>query len=228
LYYRVPRHLRLLVEQQSRKVTNELDGNLPKFPIGKLEILGQNDDFPFLGSLEKGSFQPTVASNMYCAPIFPQKAIAHDFILIRTKVASKLVTFSIREIDKLYIVGQLEPSQKVHRPVKNKNLTKEQEDFITLQIVRKFQETSEGVGVDFEVIRNMFRVSQFKPGFHESNLKRIMRQFAFDMNDRWFEKNFTNDRKLNRQEAAEKAQRFSLEELEGKLLLIYIYVISMF
>jgi len=97
------------------------------------------------------------------------------------------------------------------------NLTKEQEDFITLSIVRYFHSHFElsHEGIDFDSIKDMFRVSRFKPAYSEANLKRIMRQFADELDEKWYLKNFYRDRRNSAIEAAEKERKFSVEELES-------------
>jgi len=222
---RVPRHFRLLLEQRSKKSNIESgDANLPKLALGKLEILGENDEFPFLGSLEKGQVQTSICTNMFSAPIFPQKKISNDFLLIRIKVQPKLVTFAIREIEKIYVCGQLEPYQKVPKPIKKMNLTKEQEDFITLNIVRYFHSHFEinHEGIEFDSIKDMFRVSRYKPAYSEANLKRIMRQFADELDEKWYLKNFYRDKRNSALEAAEKERRFSVDKLESSFKPEYV------
>ena len=161
---------------------------------------------------------------MFSAPIFPQKNISNDFLLIRIKVQPKLVTFAIREIEKIYVCGQLEPYQKVPKPIKKMNLTKEQEDFITLNIVRYFHSHFEinHEGIEFDSIKDMFRVSRYKPAYSEANLKRIMRQFADELDEKWYLKNFYRDKRNSALEAAEKERRFSVDKLESSFKPEYV------
>jgi hypothetical protein len=221
LNQRVPRHVRLLVEKQTKKFVQENDSTLPKFPLGKLEILGNNDEFPFLGSLEKGESQPAVCTNMFSAPIFRQKCVSNDFLLVLFKANKQgppVITFMIREIEHIYICGQIEPSLKVPKPMAFKRMmtSKERdlENFILMHLVRNFYD-----GVKFEEMLEKFRVSLSldKPAFSELNLKRFMRLFATEIDECWYRTDFYKKKTLTHFEAAEETRRYSLEELESSI-----------
>lgn len=217
----LPRHVRALMEKESR----EMDGHTKSadtafhLPVGKLEVLSEKDRFPFMGQLEKEETQQTLATNAFAAPVFAQDLINNDFLLIRTKI-HPIITFTIRPIDTVFLCGQMEPAQKVLKPTQRTTLIKEQEDFITLHIVRKFhqhfEENLHAGGVRFSTIKDMFKVSnRFKPSHADTNLKKIMRQFALEVSDQWYLKDFTIDNRVTSAlEQAEKMKRFSLEELE--------------
>ena len=115
-------------------------------------------------------------------------------------------------MENIYLCGQLEPSQKVIKPVKKLNLSKEQEDFIMLHIVRHFEKARDGGlkgGVRFDSIQQLFHVSKFKPAYSDANLKRIMRQFLDEVDGYWYLKNFYKGNRIPVQEADEKTKRLN-------------------
>jgi hypothetical protein len=82
--------------------------------IGKVEILYSNDVFPFkLGVLEKEAMQTAISNRLFIAPLFLQPPPETDFILIRTKVDAKLLTFTLREINRVFVAGQIEPCEVI-------------------------------------------------------------------------------------------------------------------
>ncbi|GAB2247164.1 hypothetical protein Droror1_Dr00007046 [Drosera rotundifolia] len=81
--------------------------------LGTVLTLDPADKSPFLGDIKPGSFQSSLETNMYRAPIFPHEVASSDYLLIRS-AKGKL---SIRRIDRINIAGQQEPHIEVMSPV---------------------------------------------------------------------------------------------------------------
>ncbi|XP_059653266.1 transcription initiation factor TFIID subunit 1-like isoform X2 [Cornus florida] len=80
--------------------------------LGSVVILDPDDKSPFLGDMNAGCTQSCLETNMYRAPIFPQRVSSSDYLLVRS-AKGKL---SIRRIDRLDVVGQQEPHMEVMTP----------------------------------------------------------------------------------------------------------------
>ncbi|XP_059653268.1 transcription initiation factor TFIID subunit 1 [Cornus florida] len=80
--------------------------------LGSVLTLDPADKSPFLGDIKAGCTQSCLETNMYRAPIFPQKVSSSDYLLVRS-AKGKL---SIRRIDRLDVVGQQEPHMEVMTP----------------------------------------------------------------------------------------------------------------
>lgn len=70
--------------------------------LGHLISLDPADKSPFLGDLKPGSIQLSLETCLYRAPIFPQKVLLTDYLLIRSSKGR----LSLRRIDKISTVGQ--------------------------------------------------------------------------------------------------------------------------
>jgi hypothetical protein len=147
---RLPRHVAMLLQQRSQKQAYEQDdGNIPKLSIGETKLLvsegGEVPESPFLGQIEPDGkeLQQAIVNNLFRAPIFRHNTHPTDFLLIRMKMSSKQLTYSVREIPYLYLCGQLEPQQVVPRPMPKINPL--QEKFYLLAAARYLQTNFEGV-----------------------------------------------------------------------------------
>lgn len=70
--------------------------------LGNVVALDSADKSPFLGDIRPGSRQSSFETNMYRAPIYPQKTSSTDYLLVRSSKGK----LSLRRVDKLYTVGQ--------------------------------------------------------------------------------------------------------------------------
>ena len=142
---RLPRHVQLLKLQSSEKPIYEVDdSSLPRLSLGEVKVLDpSSEDSPFLGRLEYGEVQQSFVNNLFRAPIFKHNPRHSDFLLIRTKVSHKLLTYSIREIPNLFLCGQMEPQRIVPRP--NVKINSLQEKFYQLAALRYLQTNCQGV-----------------------------------------------------------------------------------
>ncbi|CAH8254309.1 unnamed protein product [Arabidopsis lyrata] len=80
--------------------------------LGNVMILEPGDKSPFLGEIHAGCSQSSVETNMYKAPIFPQRLQSTDYLLVRSPKGK----LSLRRIDKIVVVGQQEPRMEVMSP----------------------------------------------------------------------------------------------------------------
>lgn len=80
--------------------------------LGHVIVLDPADKSPFLGDIKAGCSQSSLETNMYRAPIFPQRVPSTDYLLVRS-AKGKL---SIRRIDRIDVVGQQEPLMEVMSP----------------------------------------------------------------------------------------------------------------
>lgn len=107
---RVPRHVTLLNEHRDRKQAYDHDANIPRLPMGETKVLNPGDASPFIGDLLEGELQPSIANNLFRAPIFAHKPPATDFLLILIKGPLKHdAIWALREIPAVFLCGQTEP-----------------------------------------------------------------------------------------------------------------------
>lgn len=70
--------------------------------LGHVVSLNPADKSPFLGDIKQGSYQSSLETNMYRAPVFPHKVPSTDYLLIRSPKGK----ITLRRIDRLNVVGQ--------------------------------------------------------------------------------------------------------------------------
>ncbi|KAK3914724.1 Transcription initiation factor TFIID subunit 1 [Frankliniella fusca] len=87
---------------------------------------------PFLGTLSPGQCVQAVENNLFRCPIFEHKIRETDFLVIRTRHS-----FSIREVDALFVAGQQCPLYEVPAP-NSRCATNFTRDFLQLHIFRMF------------------------------------------------------------------------------------------
>jgi hypothetical protein len=64
-------------------------------PLGKMEVLEEKDEFPFLGSLPPGQVQTALCGNLFRTPLFAHSAQATDFLLVSSAVRGLLGLISL-------------------------------------------------------------------------------------------------------------------------------------
>jgi glycosyltransferase involved in cell wall biosynthesis len=133
--YRIPRHVKLLMEKRDFKQIFEMDNNT-KLTVGEPFLLETDDEFPFLGPLIPGEIQQSFKNELFRSPLYSHTPRSSDFLLTRTKIGKDNLMYSIRPIEKLFVSGQTEPLEVVPKP--SKALSKTQEDFFLLSAARFF------------------------------------------------------------------------------------------
>eukprot|EP01038_Epipyxis_sp_PR26KG_P009931 gene9931-13360_t len=219
---RLPRHVMLLLQQRHVKQPYEFDVNIPRLQLGETKLLSADDESPFLGNIEKEEIQPSFTNNLFRAPIFRHKPLTTDFLLIRTKLMNKLMTYAIREIPYVYLCGQLEPQKIVPRA--SYKITGIQEKFYMLHASR-FLHLKGDHGADYSELQKSIlkyclkdKIAPHK-GQHRTKLKAILKMIADEVRDhssnggvKWIMKDFeqiANDP----HEATELEKKYSPEEL---------------
>lgn len=92
---------------------------------------------PFLGVLPPGKSIQALENNMYRAPIYEHKIPTSDFLIIRTRQQ-----YYIREIDSLFVTGQLCPLYEVPGP-NSKRANNFVRDFLQVFIYRLFWKSND-------------------------------------------------------------------------------------
>lgn len=92
---------------------------------------------PFLGVLPPGKSIQALENNMYRAPIYEHKIPSTDFLVIRTRQQ-----YYIREIDALFVAGQLCPLYEVPGP-NSKRANNFVRDFLQVFIYRLFWKSND-------------------------------------------------------------------------------------
>lgn len=131
---RLPKHVMVLWELRNTKRPYEYDANIPKLPLGQTKVLNAEDKSPFLGEIEEGEIQPSIVNNLFRAPIFQHCVAKTDFLLVRYRKQKDELSFVLREIPYLFLVGQIEPRRIVPSP--GSSLTNIQEKYFKLALTR--------------------------------------------------------------------------------------------
>ncbi|CAK78433.1 unnamed protein product (macronuclear) [Paramecium tetraurelia] len=86
--------------------------------IGQIRFLDKNGTIPLQGQLTDERFIgiAVIENELYRAPIFKQKLPATDFLLVRTRVDNCHYKYTLRPIDCIYLVGQIEPKVEIFTP----------------------------------------------------------------------------------------------------------------
>ncbi|KIX03602.1 uncharacterized protein Z518_07155 [Rhinocladiella mackenziei CBS 650.93] len=102
-----------IVNYYRRKTKEET--SRPKSEIGETSVLLPEDKSPFyiFGHIEPGETISAVYNSMYRAPIFPQDANSHDFLVIRESTGLGGQSHYLRNLDNVYVVGQELPSTAI-------------------------------------------------------------------------------------------------------------------
>lgn len=169
--YRLPKHVKYLVEKKDFKPIFEVD-TTHKLSIGEQYLLEAEEEFPFLGELSPGDMQQAVKNELFKAPLYLQSPSTTDFVLVRNKIGKDNLQYSIREIKKMFVSGQTEPLEVVPKPAKN--LTKTQENFFLLGCARYFAANPNGVEWS-DLKKELIRSSYGKEKLFEALLPKIGR-----------------------------------------------------
>ena len=188
----LPRHVRLLLNQRDRLKTLDHDANVPRLPYGETRVLAPEEPSPFLGEIEVNEIQPTIANNLFRAPIFQHPAKPTDFLLICTNKEDHL--FTVREIPRIFVCGQIEPQKIVTRPMRSSTtpdvnrVSLVQEKFLTLSVSRLLQpENFAGSGgldfetISFEIMSEYTRERRLSP--HKEGLRSMLRLVVQRLSD---------------------------------------------
>ncbi|KAH6853919.1 TAF1-like protein [Chaetomium sp. MPI-CAGE-AT-0009] len=94
------------------------DARPEKRELGEPYILMPEDRSPFamVGQVHPGETVPTLHNQMFRAPIFKHSPRDTDFILGRSTTGKSGSSWYLRNIDHLYVVGQILPSMEVPGP----------------------------------------------------------------------------------------------------------------
>jgi transcription initiation factor TFIID subunit 1 len=94
------------------------DARPEKRELGEPYILMPEDRSPFamVGQVHAGETVPTLHNQMFRAPIYKHSPRSTDFILGRSSTGKSGSTWYLRNIDHLYVVGQILPSMEVPGP----------------------------------------------------------------------------------------------------------------
>ncbi|AEO53635.1 TAF1-like protein [Thermothelomyces thermophilus ATCC 42464] len=94
------------------------DARPEKRELGEPYILMPEDRSPFamVGQVHPGETVPTLHNQMFRAPIFKHTPRSTDFILGRSTTGRNGSTWYLRNIDHLFVVGQILPSMEVPGP----------------------------------------------------------------------------------------------------------------
>ena len=187
--YRLPRHVKLLMEKKDFKQIFEIDSS-SKLAVGEPFILEAYDEFPFLGTLEPGEILQSFKNELFRSPLFAHTPKSTDFVLVRTKIGKDSLQYTLRPIRQLFLSGQLEPLEVVPKPIKG--LSKTQECFFLLAAARYLN--SNRNGIEWKDLRKELILSSFsKEKALESILSRVAQRSFFEVDattrtraSRWF------------------------------------------
>ena len=178
---RVPRHVRLLLQQRNQKQGYEHDANSPRLEVGDTKVLLADDESPFLGDLAEGEIQQAFSNNLFKAPIFRHEPNPCDFLLIRLKMTNTLY-FTVKEIPRVFVCGQIEPQKVVFRP--NKGMNKLQEKMFMLAAARYFNSKLDSSSDDFKDIqRSILNYSRRKRQIFSGGLRKALSYIADEVDD---------------------------------------------
>lgn len=173
--YRLPRHVKLLMERREFKQIFEIESN-SKLTVGEPYLLEPEDEFPFLGTLKSGEILQSLKNELFRSPIFEHKPRSTDFLLTRTKIGKDSLSYTIRAIQRLFLSGQTEPMDVVPKP--SKLLNKTQENFLLLAAAR-FLMANPG-GVEWKELRkDLIKSSYSKEKAIEALLGKVAEKGKF-------------------------------------------------
>ncbi|KAL1996046.1 hypothetical protein VTN49DRAFT_581 [Thermomyces lanuginosus] len=120
---------------------NADDSTRPKGDIGETHVLLPQDKSPFaiFGHVDPGEITPTITNALFRAPVFQHQPKSNDFLVIRNSTYQDGPTYSMRNIENLYVVGQQFPSVDVPGPHSRKVTTvaKNRLKMLTFRLMRK-------------------------------------------------------------------------------------------
>ncbi|XP_024009212.1 transcription initiation factor TFIID subunit 1 [Eutrema salsugineum] len=150
--------------------------------LGNVIILEPGDKSPFLGEIHAGCSQASVETNMYKAPVFPQRLQSTDYLLVRSPKGK----LSLRRIDKIVVVGQQEPRMEVMSPG-SKNLQTYLVNRMMVYVYREFLKRGERHSIAADELSFLFS------NLTDAIVKRNMKGCAYLKRDKngqpcWFRK----------------------------------------
>ncbi|KAI9173080.1 hypothetical protein H9P43_007211 [Blastocladiella emersonii ATCC 22665] len=136
----------------------EKDQFVPQAEIGAPNILEPDEPGPFwgYGDIDKGHTMPVLFNNMIHAPLFPHAPPETDFLLIRNTYKG-VVKYYVREIPRMFVVGQVLPAVEVPVPT-SRIYTEYKRNRIRVAVYRLLKKKADHVrkGVKFQDVQNMF------------------------------------------------------------------------
>ena len=117
------------------------DARPEKRELGEPYILMSEDRSPFamVGQVHPGETVPTLHNSMFRAPIFKHSPRNTDFILGRSSTGKSGSSWYLRNIDHLYVVGQIMPSMEVPGPHSRKvtNIAKNRLKMVSYRLLHR-------------------------------------------------------------------------------------------
>ncbi|EOA39475.1 hypothetical protein CARUB_v10008072mg [Capsella rubella] len=132
--------------------------------LGNVMILEPGDKSPFLGEIHAGCSQSSIETNMYKAPVFPQKLQSTDYLLVRSPKGK----LSLRRIDKIVAVGQQEPRMEVMSPG-SKNLQTYLVNRMLVYVYREFSKRGQHHSIAADELSFLF--SNLSDAIIKKNMK---------------------------------------------------------
>lgn len=125
---------------------DDKDDTVPKLDLGQPSILNVGDSEPFLlGYVDPGKVTQIIHNNLLRAPIWKHQPESTDFLVIRQTINGH-VTYHLREIKDLFVVGQTTPNKsEVPGPHarKNTNTAKLRLMIVAWILIKKNKELAE-------------------------------------------------------------------------------------
>ena len=195
---RLPRHLLLLLQlnKYNKQIYNH-SINIPKLKQGETKLLNMNENSPFLGTLEEGEIQQSFINNLFRAPIFKHTISKTDFLLIKIKNNSNILTYILKEIPIIYLCGQIEPLKIVPKPVSM--ITSLQEKFYILTALRYLNIHFDGIlynDIEKNILKYCLKERNTPHKIqHRLKLKTIIKKITDEIKDnnviKYYPKDFT-------------------------------------
>jgi transcription initiation factor TFIID subunit 1 len=107
-----------IINYYRREKADDETRPVPEDKVGDVTLLLPEDRSPFakFGHVEPGETVRTLHNAMYRAPIFKHDIKGTDFLIIRTNTGVAGMSWHIRNIDHLFVVGQEFPSMEIPSP----------------------------------------------------------------------------------------------------------------
>jgi transcription initiation factor TFIID subunit 1 len=117
------------------------DSRPEKRELGEPYILMPEDRSPFamVGEVHPGETVPTLHNQMFRAPIFKHSPRSTDFLLGRSTTGKSGSSWYLRNIDHLFVVGQILPSMEVPGPHSRRvtNIAKNRLKMVSYRLLRR-------------------------------------------------------------------------------------------
>ncbi|CAM9540381.1 unnamed protein product [Chrysoparadoxa australica] len=157
------------------------DESGPKMSEGQNKVLSKDEESPFIAPIQSGKTVSSCCNELFRAPIAEHPTRKTDFLLIRdpipkkdrkgTEIEHHMV---IREIPRLFVVGQSEPRRAVFEPGRP-DYKHFQNQYAAFLMARLFESGPAGTtGFDMQRIKEFFRYS----GVNREKLKQLLKEVA--------------------------------------------------